>query len=191
MADALVLFTRPNGIVTVGKSVHDLDVLLKDIPRKVLKKKTLTKGVSAPLVVDAGELIDPVLADINKVSTEEIPYEVVTEDQIPTDYSYRDLWRHDTSDSPQKIGMYAIDAVSVSLSRVRANRDTALKELDVEYTIARRTGGDTSELDARRLALLDATNSLKALDLNGDGLISVDEASRVILTEEQKSLAKI
>jgi hypothetical protein len=104
------------------------------------------------------------------------PYEIVDLAEIPTDRTLRNIWKHDTSASPAKIGVDMADAKALVLSRLRAIRDASLLELDTEYAIASRTGADTSGLDTQRQTLLDATEALKALDVDGNGIVTPEEA---------------
>jgi hypothetical protein len=92
------------------------------------------------------------------------------------DRTLRDIWKHDTSASLAKIGVDMADAKALVLSRVRAIRDASLLELDTEYAIASRTGADTSGLDTQRQTLLDATEALKALDVDDNGIVTPEEA---------------
>lgn len=111
--------------------------------------------------------------------------EIVSVDDIPADRTFRNAWEHDTTASPNKIGLKLDKAVGISLERVREKRDAALLELDKQYTIAQRQGvTDTSAIDAKRQALLDATNALKALDTNHDGFLSAEEVAGKLLPLE-------
>jgi hypothetical protein len=107
-------------------------------------------------------------------------FEIVDVSTIPEDRSLRNIWQHDTTTSLAKIGVNMIEAKDLILSEVRAKRDIALKVLDKKYAIASRTGAETSVLDKERAKLLDATEALKALDLNTDGIVAVEEVSKML-----------
>lgn len=113
-----------------------------------------------------------------------LDYEIVDRSSIFNDRSFRNAWVYNKDIIPQKVSVNVTLARDVSLVRVRANRDKQLVALDKEYLIASRTGADTSLLDAKRQTLLDATNQLKALDLNNDGIVSVEEAADLLLPLE-------
>ena len=115
-----------------------------------------------------------------KVVPKGLDYEIVDVSDVPSDRTYRNAWKHDTTASIQKIGVVLADAQAISLEKVRAKRDEALLEIDKQYAIAQRTGADTASLDAERLSLLAATDALKALDVNNDGIISVEEAAGIL-----------
>lgn len=111
-------------------------------------------------------------------------YEIVEESDIPSDRAFRKAWKHDTTASSNKIGVQEVRAQVISLKRVRAKRDAELLNLDPLLSAAMRKGEDTTELDAKRQKLLDATEELKALDVSQDGLISVEEAADKFLPLE-------
>jgi len=121
-----------------------------------------------------------------------VDYEIILLSEMPSEdgdnldknRAFRDAWMHDRTDSPQKICINKSLARDISLERVRANRAVLLSDLDKEYAIAGRTGADASKLDSRRLKLLAATDRLKALDVNKDGIISVEEAAGLLLPLE-------
>ena len=105
-------------------------------------------------------------------------------DNLAKNWAFRDAWDHDKTAAPGKIKINTEKARGISLVRVRAYRDEQLLELDKKYTIALRTGGDTAELDIERQLLLDATDAIKALDINGDGFLSVEETAGYLLPLE-------
>ena len=109
-----------------------------------------------------------------------LDYEIVDVSTIPSDRSLRNVWQHDTTKSLAKIGVNMIEAKDVLLSEVRTKRNAALEELDKQYAIATRTGAETTALDKERAKLLNATEALKALDLNSDGIVTVEEASKIL-----------
>lgn len=92
------------------------------------------------------------------------------------DRTLRNIWKHDTTSSLAKIGVNMLEAKDILLSEVRTKRNAALEELDKQYAITTRTGADTALLDAQRTELLNATDALKALDVNGDGIVTPEEA---------------
>jgi hypothetical protein len=136
------------------------------------------KGFTS-IVVPASHITD--YAELaKKVIPAGLNFEIVDVSTIPTDRSLRNAWQHDTTKSLAKIGVNMIEARALVLSEVRAKRDAALEDLDKKYAIASRTGGKTTSLDKERAKLLDATEALKALDLNGDGIVTVDEAAKIL-----------
>ena len=141
---------------------------------------TNKEGSTDILIPVQGTTLERLIEDVPK----SLHYEVVDESDIPSDRQFRSAWKHDTSISPQKISVDKALARDISLNRVRVNRDALLKDLDIEYTIAQRTSADTTALDARRLKLLAATDALKALDVNTDGVISVEEAAGMFIPME-------
>ncbi len=112
------------------------------------------------------------------------PSIVDTEGNISEERSHRDAWIHDTSESPNTVGVRVGLARDISIDRVRENRNTKLKELDIDLKAAEIDGKDTAPLLTKRQNLLDATEALKALDLNDDGVITVEEASDTLIPLE-------
>lgn len=191
MASKQIIYTRPDGIAAIFTPSNITQHLSKCVPRRVLEDTTITVGVVEPTLIKAGDLIRQSIAELNKVPTEAITYEIIDAEDVPADRRLRDIWHHDTSAAPQKVGVRVAEACSVSLSRVRAARDAAFAVLDRDYDVALRTGVGTAHLDLKRQKLLDATEELKALDTNDDGLVSVDEVADKVLTVEQKALTEI
>lgn len=188
MSNKRIIYTQTNGIAAVVIPAGEIQYAIATLPRKVVVGKVISLGVSEPVEIKKGDLIDPRLASMNKVITDYIEYEIVEVQDVPADRSYRDVWHHDTTETPQKIGVKLEDARDVSLARVRAARDEALEALDKEYTIALRTGESTEALDEKRTLLLDATEELKLLDVNQDGYLSVEEVAGQVLTKEAEAL---
>jgi hypothetical protein len=126
----------------------------------------------------------PHITDYEALAKSTVPiglsYEIVDVSTIPVDRSLRNVWQHDTTKSLAKIGVNMIEAKDLILSEVRVKRDKALEELDKKYAISTRTGKKTTALDKERAKLLDATEALKALDLNSDGIVTVEEASKIL-----------
>mgnify|MGYP003631658440 CR=1 FL=1 len=122
----------------------------------------------------------PHITDYEALAKNTVPaglsYEIVDVSTIPSDRTLRNIWKHDTTASLAKIGVNMLEAKDVLLSEVRTKRNVALEELDKQYAIATRTGADTAPLDAQRTELLNATDALKALDVNGDGIVTPEEA---------------
>lgn len=141
---------------------------------------TQENGVAAVIVPAPNATIEQAV----KAVPQGLHYEIVDVAEIPTDRSFRNVWEHDTTESTQKIGIKLDKAVGISLERVRAKRNEALDALDKQYIIYNREGKDTVELDAKRQALLDATNALKALDTNQDGYLSAEEIAGQLLPLE-------
>ena len=129
----------------------------------------------------------PHITDYETLAKSTVPaglaFEIVDVSAIPSDRALRNVWQHDTTTSLAKIGVNMIEAKDLVLSEVRVKRDKALEELDKKYAIANRTGAETSVLDKERAKLLDATEALKALDLNSDGMVTVEEASKMLGVE--------
>lgn len=188
MSNKRIVYTQPNGVAAIVIPAGEVQLAINTLPRKVLVSKVIFKGVSEQTEVKVGDLIDPRLALMNEVLTEPLEYEIVSVQEVPTDRSYRDVWHHDTSDTPQKIGVKLEEARDVSLARLRTARDEALEALDKEYTIALRTNAPTEALDEKRELLLNATEELKLLDVNQDGFLSVEEVSEQVLSKEASAL---
>jgi len=112
-------------------------------------------------------------------------YEIVLYSEIESDRSYRSAWVHDKTDSPQKISVDIALARDISLVRVRANRDAKLAVIENgELKELTRKGLSLTKVNEKIQKLLDATESLKALDIAGDGIISVEEAAGLLLPLE-------
>lgn len=115
-------------------------------------------------------------------------YEIILYSEIPSDRRFRSTWTHDKTSSPQKISVNVALARDVSLVKVRANVLDAFIELNREAQIAMSDGMTLDE--ARELTkvrgdiLKAATDQLKALDVNKDGIISVEEAAGLLLPLE-------
>jgi hypothetical protein len=139
---------------------------------------TNEKGFTS-IVVPASGITD-YAALAKQVIPAGLEFEIVDVSTIPADRSLRNAWQHDTTKSLAKIGVNMIEAKDLVLSEVRAKRDIALEALDKKYAIASRTGEKTAALDKERTKLLDATEALKALDLNGDGIVTVEEAAKIL-----------
>tara|TARA_R110002094_G_scaffold109755_2_gene107370 strand:+ start:189 stop:641 length:453 start_codon:yes stop_codon:yes gene_type:complete len=137
------------------------------------------QDLTTSIVVPTDDTVD-FEALANMVVPEGLSYEIVDITEIPSDRTYRNVWRHDTTPSLQKIGVVLADAQSISLEKVRAKRDTALLEVDKQYIIASRTRESTVALDAERLSLLAATDPLKGLDVSSNKIIPVEEAAALI-----------
>jgi len=129
---------------------------------------------------------------IQEIARKDVPeglsYAIIEDAEVPSDRSYRNEWVRDASAAPSAVGVRMGVARDASLVRLRARRDELLEVLDKEYTIAARTGASVVDLDAKRASLLAATDAVKALDVNNDGIVSVEEAATAILPLELAEL---
>jgi hypothetical protein len=84
---------------------------------------------------------------------------------IPTSREFRNAWV-DTTEL-EKIDICCEKARDIQLKKLRAERDEALKPLDIEYMVALEQGKDTAPIVAKKQKLRDATNPLKNLRVEG------------------------
>lgn len=114
--------------------------------------------------------------------------EVILYSEVSTDRSFRDSWMHDKTSSPQKLSVKRSLAIDISIARVRKNVSHEFVALDQEVWLLQIGGMSIKEAvsatDIERDKLKAATDQLKALDVNGDGIISIKEASGLLLPLE-------
>jgi hypothetical protein len=167
-----IIYTNENGttsIVVPVDSTTDFEALAKST---VPSPKTVWDVPTGTFDIDEdGNEFEVMVSRVHVFD-----YEIVDVSTIPSDRALRNIWKHDTTASLAKIGVNMLEAKDLVLSEVRAKRNVALEELDKQYAIATRTGADTAPLDAQRTELLNATDALKALDVNGDGIVTPEEA---------------
>jgi len=142
---------------------------------------TNTDGSIGILIPAKGISLDRLVKDVPAG----LAYEIVDETDIPADRAFRNAWVHDKTNNPQKVSVNVALGRDISLARVRANRDAALAVIENgELKELTRKGLDLTEVNAKIQVLLDATEALKALDVNTDGIISVEEAAGKLLPLE-------
>ena len=89
----------------------------------------------------------------------------ITDNDIPQDYEFRDAWCDVTDDS--KIDIDLVKAKEIKLTNLRQVRDLELKKTDQEFIVSLSKGESTTDIEAKKQILRDATNDLKALDVSG------------------------
>jgi hypothetical protein len=171
-----IIYTNENGgtsIVVPAPHITDYEALAKST---VPSPKTIWDVPTG--IFDTDEDGNEIEVMASRVHV--FDYEIVDVSAIPSDRTLRNIWKHDTTASLAKIGVNMLKAKDLVLSEVRAKRNVALEDLDKQYAIATRTGADTALLDAQRTKLLNTTDALKALDVNGDGIVTPEEAISIL-----------
>jgi hypothetical protein len=62
-------------------------------------------------------------------------YEIVDVADVPSDRTFRNAWLHDTTASPQKVGVDMVKAQGIAHDKRRAKRAAEFAPLDVQATI--------------------------------------------------------
>lgn len=104
----------------------------------------------------------------------------ISDSDLPADRSYRNAWCDKTAKSSLDINMVAVK--NILLTKLRASRDEKLSKSDSLVARAIESGADLSALKAKRQALRDSTNALKAIavsekDLNSDTVLKALEGA--------------
>ena len=126
------------------------------------------------------------LAEAERIGTENV--KVILTSEINVSRKFRDAWMHDKTDSPQNVSVQASLARDISVARVRANVKEQFSILDKEVFLLKIGGSTEAEAikatQPERDRLKAATDRLKALDVNKDDIISVEEADGQLLPLE-------
>lgn len=111
---------------------------------------TPVEGVSIEQAIERLELTD---------------YKVIDDLWLPESREFRNAWV-DVTDEP-KIDICLKTAKDIKLMQLRTERNEALKKTDAELMRALEAQDDLHEIKAKRQALRDATEPLKALTVSG------------------------
>ncbi len=102
---------------------------------------------------------------LRSIPNDSINYREIKDTDIPNTREFREAWCDVTDDS--KIDIDLVKAKEIKLADLRKVRDQKLKETDQEFVIALSKGENTTAIEVKKQILRDATNDLKALDVNG------------------------
>ena len=89
----------------------------------------------------------------------------ITDDAIPANREFRNAWVDVTAAA--KVDIDLVKAKEVKLLELRAKRNAELEKLDREFLVALEVGDALGSIRARKQALRDATEHLKALVVSG------------------------
>lgn len=98
-----------------------------------------------------------------------IAYEIVDETDIPTDRTFRNAWKHDTSTAPEKIAVDMVKAAEIAHKARRKERDKLFAPLDIKATIpAEANAAETArqsirDADAQKQTAIDAATTPEEL----------------------------
>lgn len=98
-----------------------------------------------------------------------IAYEIVDETDIPTDRTFRNAWKHDTSPAPEKIAVDMVKAAEIAHKARRKERDKLFAPLDIKATIpAEANAAETArqsirDADAQKQIAIDAATTPEEL----------------------------
>lgn len=132
----------------------------------IIKNQNGTVGILHP-ILDCGLTLDEIISkDVPKVLVssdsfgnaiyESLPYEVVEDEAIPIDRSFRNAWKHDLSvDIPK--------AQLITKDRMRAERKPMLADLDVEVMKNITDPVKLAEIEAQKQVLRDITKVVDTL----------------------------
>ena len=112
-------------------------------------------GVS--VVHPTGELS---IEEVAKVSVPDgVPYELVEDDAIPINRTFRNAWNLVGS----KVSINITKAQEITKDRLRAEREPLLVEQDIAYMKALETNSDTTAIVAEKQRLRDITNQVDSM----------------------------
>jgi hypothetical protein len=108
---------------------------------------------------------------------------VITDADIPADREFREAWIDATADT--KINIDMRKAKEIKLVQLREKRNKLLDAADKETLMALEKGQDLAAIKAKKQALRDATNPLKALKAEGvDNEELLDQIKALSILEE-------
>lgn len=124
-----------------------------------------------------------------------VDYEIIEYSAMPSEsdldknWSFRELWRHDKTESANKISICSLTARDESLLRMRKNREALfIADVDQPRTAAMNDGASQEQanslVETRRQALKAATDPLKALVMNTGDTMTPEEAAALLLPLE-------
>lgn len=92
---------------------------------------------------------------------EQLPYEIVEDDAIPSDRTFRNAWGFDKAN--KKVNVNIPKAQEITKNRLRAERKPKLEELDVEVMRNITDPVKLAEIEARKQVLRDVTKVVDTL----------------------------
>jgi len=97
------------------------------------------------------------IEDAMKDIPEGVAYEVVEDNDIPSDRSFRNAWEHDTSIAPEKILTNISKAQAITKDRLRSERQPLLAEQDILFNRALESNASTTAIVTEKNRLRDIT----------------------------------
>lgn len=94
-----------------------------------------------------------------------VSYRLCSETDVPASREFRDAWVDELPGT--HIDISCEKAKDIQLAQLRIERNAKLDESDKEFTRAMELDLDLTEIKAKRQALRDVTEPLKALDVTG------------------------
>ena len=142
---------------------------------KIMYTRPEDNGVSI-VVAAPKEVIEKVLGPLTQEAYEQhvmersIPegalnVKLITDEDLPGDREFRDAWVDVTPDT--KVNIDLTKAKALKLGELREKRNKLLEATDKDLIIALEKGQDLSLIKARKQALRDITDPLKALKAEG------------------------
>lgn len=90
---------------------------------------------------------------------------VISDEDLPADREFRDAWVDVTPDT--KVNIDLARAKDLKLKELRQRRNALLEAKDKDYMVALEKGEDLAPIQAKKQALRDITDPLKALVVSG------------------------
>lgn len=150
----VIVFGNAYGGISVCRPTAgtDIDEVVQiSVPHVLVTGGEMSIGLEFPVQVNAGDYVDPRIAEANGLESKQIPFAILDEDEVPDDRIFRESWIL----SGETVEEDLETARSVAHSKRRAWRDLRFKVLDAEVVINMTNPEKLAEAEGRRQDLRD------------------------------------